>query len=408
VRRSVSLAILAILWLVPLLIFVSAFHYGWHAAWASVGIPALVPSFADLRVISGAVVTLHKGGDPLLANPADPWGRTMDYPRIWAYFFSALGINDGNVPVVGVTLCIFYLACVSLLIFRARRTLDAVVLLIAGLSLAPLLAIERGNIDLVIFALVFLGCALSSDALRSGLLCLAALLKIYPLAAMGADAMRRPAGRRAAPLLLLALVVAWFAWQWRDFNAIRHDTTLSASMSYSAISLKQEFDEDWGPLLGDRMPAGWIVVALLWSAGALAAAGAWTRRKQFDASVRQSPAAGAFFVFGAIYASSFAVGSNWDYRLIFLLPTLPFALDLARDPDHRRWALAYIAALLVAENAWGLKWGNATTLNHAVTFLLFVMMVGALMQLLKLLLYEHAEPQRRAIAVAKMDAPLVS
>ena len=407
-RRSASLAILAILWLVPLLIFVSAFHYGWHATWAGIGIPALVPSFADLRGLTGALITVQHGGDPFIFNPFDPWGRPLNYPRIWIYLFSALGINDGNVPVVGVTFCVLYLACVSVLIFRARRNLDAVVLLIAGLSLAPLLAFERGNIDLLIFAMVFLACALSSDALRSGLLCVAALLKIYPLAAMGADAMRRPSGRRAAPLLLLALVVASFAWQWRDVNTIRRYTPVSGSMSYGAISLKQEFDEDWGPLLGNRVSTGWIAVALLWGAGALAAAGAWTRRTQFDASVRRSPAAGAFFVFGAIYAFSFAVGSNWDYRLIFLLPTLPFALDLARDPDHRRWALAYIAALLVAENAWGLKWANATTLNHAVTFLLFVMMVGALMQLLKLFLYEHAAPPRHAIAAAKIGAPLVS
>ena len=68
----VKLAILATLWLVPFLILFFAFRCGWHAVWAAVGVPADALAFADLRSITGAVVTLQKHGDPLLANPADP------------------------------------------------------------------------------------------------------------------------------------------------------------------------------------------------------------------------------------------------------------------------------------------------------------------------------------------------
>jgi uncharacterized membrane protein YhaH (DUF805 family) len=57
-----------------------------------------------------------------------------------------------------------------------------------------------------------------------------------------------------------------------------------------------------------------------------------------------------FFVFGGIYLFTFFVGSNWDYRLIFLLPTLPLSLEMARDSRHRGWGILYVAAVLIAEN----------------------------------------------------------
>ena len=96
---------------------------------AAVGVPADALAFADLRSITGAVVTLQKHGDPLLANPADPWNRAMNYPRIWLYLFSVLGINDQKIYAAGIAFCVLYLGCVSALILRCGRALDAAILL---------------------------------------------------------------------------------------------------------------------------------------------------------------------------------------------------------------------------------------------------------------------------------------
>jgi hypothetical protein len=47
------------------------------------GISTLRPCFADLRVITSGLDCIRKGQDPLISNPCDPWGRQMNYPRIW-------------------------------------------------------------------------------------------------------------------------------------------------------------------------------------------------------------------------------------------------------------------------------------------------------------------------------------
>src|SRR5271166_1205484 len=95
--RTVKIAAVATLWLVPLLIFISAFSASWIPTWRALGVPAMLPRFADLSTIPEGLDTLRHGQDPLVTNPADPLGRPVNYPRIWLSLFSALGINAQNV-----------------------------------------------------------------------------------------------------------------------------------------------------------------------------------------------------------------------------------------------------------------------------------------------------------------------
>jgi hypothetical protein len=95
-----------------------------------------------------------------------------------------------------------------------------------------------------------------------------------------------------------------------------------------------------------------------------------------------------FSVFGAIYIFSFAVGSNWDYRLIILLPTLPFVLEMIRNRAHRQWAVAYLAAVMVADPL-DLRSIHGTALSHLTTFFLFLMVLAILTQQYKALLQKR-------------------
>src|SRR3977135_2805357 len=79
--RGVRIASLVTLWLVPLLIFVSALSSNWVTTWRTLGVPSMTPHFLDLSGFPAAIETLHQGGDPLVANPTDPMHRTMNYPE---------------------------------------------------------------------------------------------------------------------------------------------------------------------------------------------------------------------------------------------------------------------------------------------------------------------------------------
>ena len=398
------MAALVILWLVPLLIFALAFSSDWVSVWGALGLPAETLQFFDLRVITGGLVTLQQGGDPFVASPADPWHRigggqgVFNYPRIWLHLFSLLGVSNKNISIVGIVFCVIYLVCISSLIIRSKHNVDALIVLIASLSLASLFAMERGNTDLLIFSIVFLGCVATAKSLKSVAFFSATLLKIYPVAAIIVDAIRRPMKEKIVPILLLTLVGVIFFWQRRDLHAIRYATPISRTMSYGVLSLKAQADYDirkLGYSSSHADLAGWAVAAGCWLAGALTVGIAWVTQWKLDKPVLYSQFGEMFSIFGGIYIFSFIIGSNWNYRLIFLLPTLPLAIELARGHRHRRFGIVYIASVILAENLFGFADAFPVAkelLGDLTTFVAFIVVLAILTQQFKSFLLRAAQP----------------
>jgi hypothetical protein len=367
--RATKILTLALLWLVPCVTLSVALLSDWTTTWNDLNIPSLRPPFNDLRSITNGVKTLQQGGNPLIENKSDPQQRPMNYPRIWLYLFSGLGIRDANVRIVGVTFCVLYLVCVSWLIIQCTSILGMLTLLAAGLSLAPLLALERGNTDLFIFALVFLGCIASNKYFKSGALFVAAVLKLFPFAAMLVGLVRGHSKARSVHFALTALAMVTFALQWHDLQAIQAFTPVSPTLSFGMPSLRAQ-----APFLSVQL--------LAWSC-ALAAAiacSAWLTRPNLDEHVLESKVGEMFTIFGAIYVFTFLLSSNWNYRLIFLVPTLPLAIELARNSRNRRWAIVYIASVLIAENSFAFGIYKGVPTGDIATFGIFAMILAILPQ----------------------------
>ena len=141
-------------------------------------------------------------------------------------------------------MCALFLACVSGLIVDSRDDIEALVILIAALSLSSLFAIERGNIDLLIFALMYIGCVTGRKNLRSPIFAFAAILKIYPIAGMVIDLILRPLREKLWPVLLSVLVIAALALQFHDINLIRRGTAC-----FQFAVLRRDFNQATGSQL---------------------------------------------------------------------------------------------------------------------------------------------------------------
>jgi len=370
--RGIKVVALAALWLVPLITLSRALTSDWVSVWQKFYFPVYWGPFMDLQTITSGVKTQQMGGDPILSNPADRSLRVLPYPKIWLRLFSWMGVNDANVSIVGVTFCVCYLICVTWLIIGCSSAFGAVVLLAAGLSLAPLFAIERGNIDLFIFSLVFFGCAATNRFLKSGAYFAAAALKIYPIAALMVDVIRRPLKASIVSIAAALSAVALFVWQRHDLNAIRHAAPINSYFSFGTLSLREQASY-----------MSWKVLACSCLAAALIAGAAWITRPTLDKPVLNARLWELFLVFGGIYVFTFAVSSNYNYRLIFLLPTLPLAIELVRTGLHERWGVVYIAAVLFAENSFARTMYPGLLLSDMATFAVFSMILVVLLNKLK-------------------------
>ena len=373
-RTTRALMCLA-LWLVLGTIFFFAFSHGWVATWHAIGVPASTPTFMDLRGFpSGREVPL-RGGDPLIANPLDPEKRRLNYPHLLGHLLWALGITDQNIPVFGVLFAALYLCCISWMIYESAAR-EGWLLLIAGLSIAPLFAIEQGNTDLLIFSLVFLAFLLRDHFSGPFVFLAATLLKIYPIAGFGVDAMRRPAKSRTVSVLLLSVAVGVFAWRWRELDAIRHATPATFLNSYGILSLQKLirfWAVDRGATFQQASYAGGLIAISCWTSAVAGFVLAWMRKPNVESDLLRSRTALLFATFAGIYLFGFFVGSNFDYRLIYLIPTLPFALEMTGRTKHFRWGFVYIVFVLLVENLVVIEFSAGLILAQFAALIVFFM-----------------------------------
>ena len=88
---------------VALLMLLLFLLLGYEQTWRLWNILVMSPPFADLRVITHGADSIARGLDPLVSNPGDPWGRPLNYPRIWQSLYS-VGINKSHTIALGLGL----------------------------------------------------------------------------------------------------------------------------------------------------------------------------------------------------------------------------------------------------------------------------------------------------------------
>jgi hypothetical protein len=83
---------------------------------------------------------------------------------------------------------------------------------------------------------------------------------------------------------------------------------------------------------------------------------------------------------GGIYVFTSAVDSNYNYRLILPVPTLPSAIELVRTGVHARWGIVCILLVLIAENSLAHSMFPGLLLSDMVTFAVFSMILIPLLK----------------------------
>jgi hypothetical protein len=331
-----------------------AAHQGFDL-WRLLGVPTASPTFLDTRVIVSGWECTRRGLDVLVENPCDPWDRPMNYPRIWTAP-ARLGLEEGDTVVLALATCALFFLAVFLVIGRLRPR-EVFIYGAVLMSPAVMFGVERGNNDLLVFALVaaavytLRGGAAIIRALSWGLFLLAAVLKLYPVFAF--VALLRLGRRRAGVALgvtLLPLAV-YLASIRDDLRSISEATPRPVSLAYGAgVFLDGASERLAGRIPGVEglMDAPGRTIAYAFSLLVAVALSAWLARHVGPTFVDESDAASqrrldAFWAGAGVYLGTFALGHNWDYRLLFLLLTVPQTLRWAQSPRAlgtvSRWAL---------------------------------------------------------------------
>lgn len=297
---------------------------GWKGFWTGLSIPSMSPPFADMRSIQGALASIAQGLDPTVANPGDPWGRLMNYPKVWIGIASLLDFRDES-HFIAYNLAVllgFYAICAYLLWRYPSKSL-----LMMIFTPASLLAVERGNNDLLVFTLVTLfGLSGNFKGIIVGATAIA--LKIYPIVLIPIAFLTKTRATAWA-LTFAAAVTLWV--NLPDLTAIQngntangdlaYGTTIAATLAYRNLGAAHFY---WDTVL---YPAT-VVTSLLFTQWLGIFGHLDSLRKQEKTSVD------LFYTGATVFFFTFILSSNWDYRLVYLLLLIP-ALTQVELPS--RW-----------------------------------------------------------------------
>ena len=323
--------------------------------WRWFGVPSVHPIFFDARNITSAIACHAQGLDPLVENPCDLAARPMNYPRVWLAL-RWLGLDDQTVIVFGAALLVAFVWAVWVLVGRLRPR-EGLLVAAAMCSPAVMFAVERGQSDLVAFVLVVvavLAWRTGADTWRtlSPLAVLAAaILKLFPVVALGAFLLARHTRAAVTATVSGVVFVVYAIATLPDLRAIADVLPQGQHQAYGvrilpAVVYHRYVADAWYG--GDTVRQALAVILLV----GVASVAWWLASRRLALPEPTDPRDPvewrelALHSGGLIYVGTFATANNWDYRLIFLLLILPWALHQAPSVAFARFALGTVVVQL--------------------------------------------------------------
>jgi len=286
-------------------------------------IPVMYPNFADSRGIASSAESKAQGLDPMVNNPNDPWGRPLNYPRIWQYLYF-FGINKSHTPFIAFSFLLFFLIGVCLILPNPNNIMISIVLA-ALFSPVTLFSFERGNVDLFIFFIVAISilCIRKYHFLSCFFLLFAFLLKLFPI--FGIVIFLKLNRKNFIRYLIFVFIfgILYVFFTFSDLETIKNTTPQSTYYSYG-------FNVFWMTI--SYFHSNLESITKLISYLALGISFLYALTSLFNNEFKQDAIQNkliyldAFRMGSSIYIGTFLLGNNYDYRLIFLILTIPMLI----------------------------------------------------------------------------------
>ena len=330
--------------------------------WPWLGVPSHELAFIDAMNVASAAECTRLGHDVLVDNPCDPLGRPLNYPRVWL-LLAFVGMNPSWAMPLGATIVAMFLLSVWALAGRLTFG-QAAVYAAAVCAPAVMFGVERGQVDLVVFALV-VGAVVTwrrsaraswvSPALVAG----AAIAKLFPAAGLAAFLLARHRKAALAAAGAGVVVVVYLLATLSDVRAIGQVTPQGQHYAYGArilvaASVRGIDAESWEALGMARQVVAMMPLVLV-------AGVAWWRWRRSALLQALTPGAAdgpddwrrlSFHLGAVTYVGTFATANNWDYRLVFLLLCLPQLLAWARQGRTAQRVVGRVTTGAVLVQLW--------------------------------------------------------
>lgn len=333
--------------------------------------------FFDTRFVLGLLKCWRQGIDVYIVNPCDPIGRLQDYSPIWLRF-GFIPTTNTAVVAIGLAFDVLFLGSLFLLPAPAPHIADNAAFALATVSAATVFAMERGNTDLLIFAMCVVAAHLLSRSLPSraagyGMILAAAALKFFPIVLLCVAIRERIRSFLAVTIASAGAVLLYVHWFGAETGRALANTASgyfvnmwgAASLPFGIAQLVHLASQGQGASslalherMSDTIP--WLATGLFVIIAAGLALRIATNADFTRAFVTLPTRSRMFLMTGAtLTAGCFVAHQNIGYRAILVVIEMPGLLAMARNAETPPFRLLLGADVLVTVF---LAWSSATWL----------------------------------------------
>lgn len=335
--------------------FVYIFVLARFELWRYVGVSHMKPLFADLHAVLSAIECHGRGLNVFETNPCDVAGRVHVYGSLWLYL-GAVGLGAAHLFSKGFLVDVAFMA-ISVLLVKPTSKAEFAKCCLIVLSPAVTLGVERANNDLIIFSLIATSAILITQKTRLAQLCglfiiyVSALLKFYPsilFAAVLLTVRRNTKELVLMTALSLSLAALWLATNFNELLLVKD--LVPKPIDYFATGLRAMWvyvgrPYPWVLTLSPT----WLLVGFM-ALIAVGAAGIASRLNAIQVQSNRSIFNYVIFIFGlAILFITYTINSNYDYRWVFFILTVPLLFDIKKSqPDNKALGRLVNGAIMCA------------------------------------------------------------
>lgn len=309
--------------------------------WKFLRVQPEVVLFHDLRTLTATAGCINANPEwSIQSAPCSSLGTEYNYPSLPARILALFGVDETATYALGMTLLVLmaitWFILVYLVLGSPIQPWRLVILALVIFSPPGFLAVERGNYDIVILFLVVSAASLYISRFRWAASILLAVSVSLKYISLGAFAMLlRDKHQRLAslgPFLVLSAVLMGVSWQEIFFISQRTPTTATQSFGAALLPISVYEIYPWvGDLSGlDRVPSAKVagIAVFITVAGLLLVAlhsskfAKFTRETQHLWTEMFAGRKASTLFLGGVgsLVGAYLLGTNFNYRLIFMVP----------------------------------------------------------------------------------------
>jgi len=338
------------------ILILSFYSNEWINFWNFLNVPAQYPPFADFDAINKALLSKQQGFDPYVENPNDIQNPKYMYPSIWLHIFEILNLK--NILYLKVSnFLIIYLYIYVLIDFTEKINTKNFLLIITlfFLSTSNFLILERLNIEIIIFILLYFSLINKNIFVKSFLFLLSIILKLFPI--FSAFSL---IDRKKSFVITLLISLIYFYISRNEILIMRSNMVEYALIfAYGVGSISKaiyHYSTEFNYFINDNNYFVFrnimILLAITYAISIFLIKFKFKQNKiNKYISFKEK-----FFLAGAgIYIGTFCTSANIDYRLLFLIFTVPYILE----KNQKNVIKLYCLSLILCFNSLIFEGGNS-------------------------------------------------